>query len=75
MNNWYADPVAMFNYAVVGNLDCWVAASGGTEEVFTSRSGRRLLYCFNPKLQQHAYIDVGQDIVLTNEEAQNALAI
>lgn len=35
----------------------------------TFRDGRRLLYCYNPKLGRHAYLDVDQDIVLSDEQA------
>ena len=49
--------------------DRWVPACGGTETPFRSRSGVRLLYCFNHALAQHAYVNVDTDMVLTNEEA------
>jgi len=51
----------------------WYPANGGTEEPFTSRSGRRLLYCWQPSTGRHAYLDMGTDIILTDEEAQLAL--
>jgi hypothetical protein len=53
--------------------DGWIPASGGTETEFKSRSGKRLLYCWNPKLKQHAYIDLDSDVVLSDEEARAAL--
>jgi hypothetical protein len=53
--------------------DVWIAACGGTETPFMSRSGKRLLYCYNPGLQKHAYLDLGTDIILTDEEAALAL--
>jgi hypothetical protein len=53
--------------------DRWIPGCGGTEVPFHTRTGRRLLYCWNPGTGQHAYIDVATDIVLTNEEAQQAL--
>lgn len=49
--------------------DTWVPASGGTEEPFVSRSGHRLLYCWNPGQQKHAYLDLDSDTILTDEEA------
>lgn len=51
----------------------WVPACGGTERVFTSRSGKRLLYCYNRTLGKHAYLDVDRDIILTDKEAADAL--
>lgn len=51
----------------------WVPACGGTEVPFTSRSGRRLLYCWQPSTGRHAYLDMGMDIILTDEEAWLAL--
>ena len=55
------------------NTDGWIPASGGTETPFKSRSGKTLLYCWNPKLKQHAYLDVDIDRILTDEEARAAL--
>lgn len=53
----------------------WVPARGGTETPFVSRSGRRLLYVYQATTGRHAYLDVGTDIVLTDEEAQQALML
>lgn len=47
----------------------WVPASGGTEKPFVSRSGKRLHYVYQPRSGKHAYYDVDNDIVLTDEEA------
>ena len=51
----------------------WAPASGGTEEVFLTRSGVRMLYCYQPSTGAHAYLNVDTDIFLTNEEAQSIL--
>jgi hypothetical protein len=51
----------------------WVPACGGTEQPFTTRSGHRLLYCWQPSTGNHAYIDCNTDILLTDEEARAAL--
>lgn len=53
----------------------WIPACGGTETPFRSRSGKVLLYCWQPSTGRHAYLDCGSDIFLTNEEASNALAL
>jgi len=53
----------------------WIPACGGTETPFLSRSGRRLLYCWQPSTGSHAYIDCGTDMVLTDEEAEAALML
>lgn len=47
----------------------WLPANGGTEEVFTTRSGRRLLYCWQPSTGKHAYLDCDSDLILSDEEA------
>lgn len=51
----------------------WVPACNGTEVPFLTRSGRRLLYCWQPSTGKHAYLDLGSDIILTDEEARLAL--
>lgn len=51
----------------------WVPACGGTEVPFNTRTGRRLLYCWQPSTGKHAYLDLGTDYFLTNEEAFEAL--
>ena len=67
-------PKAEFEYAVATKADRWVAACGGTETPFKTRSGRRLLYVWNPATGKHAYLDVETDVVLTWEEADAYLA-
>jgi hypothetical protein len=52
----------------------WVPACGGTETPFTTRTGRRLLYCWQPATGNHAYLDLNTDLILTDEEAHYALA-
>jgi len=56
-----------------GNKDIWIPASGGKETPFFSRSGHRLLYCWNPSKGKHAYLDLGKDMILTDEEANQCL--
>lgn len=53
----------------------WVPANRGTETPFTTRSGRVLLYCYQPSTGKHAYLDVGTDLILTDEEAQLAMGM
>jgi hypothetical protein len=53
----------------------WVPANGGTEEPFTTRTGRRLLYCWQPSSGRHAYLDCDTDIILSDAEAALALAV
>ena len=48
----------------------WIPACGGTETPFTSRSGRVLLYCYQPSTGKHAYLDCGTDIILSDKEAE-----
>lgn len=51
----------------------WVPGCGGTEVSFITRSGRKLLYCYQPSTGKHAYLDLGTDIILTDEEARLAM--
>lgn len=51
----------------------WIPAANGTEVPFTTRSGRRLHYCYQPSTGRHAYLDCSTDILLTDEEAELAL--
>lgn len=49
-------------------------ANGGTEVPFIARSGRRLLYVYQPSSGKHAYLDCGTDMILSAEEAAAVLA-
>ena len=53
----------------------WYPACGGTEVEFKSRTGRRLLYCWQPLTGRHEYLDLDSDIVLSDDEAQIALGM
>lgn len=53
--------------------DQWIPACGGTEVPFVSRSGIRMLWCWNPGTGQHAYLNCDTDIVMSNHEAEQAL--
>jgi len=51
----------------------WTPACGGTEVPFTTRTGRRLLYVWQQTTGNHAYLDTGTDLILSDEEARAAL--
>jgi hypothetical protein len=51
----------------------WTPANGGTETPFLTRSGRTLLYCYQATTGNHAYLDCGTDLILSDEEARLAL--
>ena len=53
----------------------WRPAHGGTETPFTTRSGRRLLYCYQPRSGRHAYLDVGTDMIMSDDDARLAMAM
>ncbi len=53
----------------------WVPGCNRTEEPFYTRTGRRLLYVWHTFTREHAYLDLGTDLILTDEEARNALAV
>jgi hypothetical protein len=50
----------------------WYPACGGTEVPFYTRLKRRLLYCFQPSSGDHAYLDLDQDRILSDKEAEEA---
>lgn len=56
--------------ALVASQGRWVPACGGTETPFTTRSGARLLYCWQPSTGKHAYLNVETDLILSDEEAE-----
>ncbi len=64
-----------YRMAVAAKADRWVPANGGTEFPFRTRSGKRLLYCYNPHEQRHAYMDVDTDMLVTDEEARAHLGV
>ena len=53
----------------------WYPANGGTEVAFVTRTGYRLLYCWQPSTGRHAYLNLDTDIILSDSEASQALAI
>lgn len=58
-----------YNMAISAKADLWVPACGGTEVPTRTRTGARLLYCFNPHLMKHAYINCDTDMILEDAEA------
>lgn len=62
-----------FEMAIQSMADQWVPACGGLETPFRSRSGVRLLYCYNPRLHKHAYLNCDTDIIMSDAEAQACL--
>lgn len=64
-----------YHCAVALRVDNWLPACNGTETPFIARSGKRMMYCWNPATDQHAYLDLNCDMILSNEEAQIALGI
>jgi hypothetical protein len=53
----------------------WVPACGGTEVPFKTRSGFRLLYCWQPSTGNHAYLNLDTDMLLSDDEAMVALGV
>ena len=66
------DPVAAFNIAVAGNYDTWVPGAGGTEPV-SLIEGKRYQWCFNPKLHEHAYYCLDDDLILEYSQLPECL--
>lgn len=50
------------------NKEVWVPANGGTETPYVTKSGHKVLYMWNKKTGEHAYLDLSRDIFLTREE-------
>lgn len=46
----------------------WIPACGGTEVPFFTRGGHKVLYCWQPSTGNHAYLDMGTDIIIPNED-------
>jgi len=55
--------------------DVWIPACGGSETPFHTRTGKYLLYCWNPGTGKHAYLDLSNDLILSNEDAFAALGV
>lgn len=53
----------------------WIPACNCSEQPFTTRSGRRLLYVYQPRSGNHAYLDMGTDLILSPEETRLAMAL
>ena len=70
-----ANETQEFYQARIRRADRWVPASGGHEQPFKSRSGKRLLYVWNAKTGEHAYLDMDSDLILTPEEATMAIGL
>ena len=47
-----------------------VPACGGTEKPFTCK-GYRLLYCWDMGTNKHVYLNLGTDMVLSDDEVYN----
>lgn len=46
----------------------WKPASGGTEQPFTTRTGMRLQYMFQPRSGRHAYYDPDSDLIIEDPD-------
>jgi len=53
----------------------WFPASNGTETPFVTRTGHRLLYCWQPSTGKHAYLNCETDLILSDQEAETILAL
>ena len=51
----------------------WIPASNGSEIPFLTKAGRMLQYCYQASTGKHAYLDCGTDIILTDQEARQAM--
>lgn len=51
----------------------WIPANGGTETPYTTRNGFHVLYCWQPATGKHAYLNVNTDLIMSDEEAREAI--
>jgi hypothetical protein len=63
-----------FKLAVSMKRDMWVPACGGTETPFIV-CGKKVLYCYNPRQNKHAYLDMSSDMIMSDEEYSNLIRI
>jgi hypothetical protein len=61
--------------SIARSSDDWIPANGGTETPFVSRSGARLLYCWQPSTGRHAYLNCDNDCIMSDEDAMAALGM
>mgnify|MGYP003677355375 FL=1 len=45
----------------------WLPASGGTEQPFTTKTGHRVQYMYQPLTGKHAYLDLDSDLFIADE--------
>lgn len=46
----------------------WLPACCGTEEPMTTRTGARVLYCWQPSTGRHAYLDLDTDLIIEDTD-------
>jgi hypothetical protein len=46
----------------------WVPGCGGTEVPFITRTGHRVLYCWQPSTGRHAYLNCDGDMIIPDSE-------
>lgn len=77
MNSILIDQVSRGEITVVRALELyeewksqgdWFPANGGTEVPFTTRSGHRLLYVWQPRSGRHAYLNLGTDLIIPDDQ-------
>jgi hypothetical protein len=67
----FSEQIEAIQYA--RSNDDWFPANGGTEKPFRSRSGIRILYCWQPSTGRHAYLNCNTGMLMTDEEANLAM--
>lgn len=46
----------------------WLPASGGTEKPFTTKTGHRVQYMWQPLTGKHAYLNLDNDVFIKDED-------
>ena len=49
-------------------LDEWQVAHNGKEPVTNTWTGKRVQYVYMPRTKEHAYLDLGTDLILSDAE-------
>jgi hypothetical protein len=75
MNNRFSVQGRLISAAKRAEQGNWFPACDGTETPFRTRTGLRLLYCYQPSTGRHAYLNCDTDTILTDDEARAALAL
>ena len=50
------------------DTDSWTLVDGGNKVPFVTRDGKKFLLVWNPKLRCQGYLDVEEDVIISDDE-------